>query len=145
MAFCIFLSQPLGRHVLPNSVEANIPPILYVAPQTHQMPEILTQEKTGACSSPYKESIKCMRNEAGPFAISIPISPAMPNIDNAEAVASKAREGSTATKAEMSAVTEHPVAVMFCIIGTPFEAPTTLFPSVIMSTAPDTATTASLA
>ncbi|KAF7131518.1 hypothetical protein RHSIM_Rhsim09G0047700 [Rhododendron simsii] len=59
---------------------------------------------------------------------------------SAVAVASKACNGSIATKAAMSAVTEQPVPVIFCIMATPFCAPTTRCPSVTKSTAPDIAT-----
>ncbi|MCI70950.1 hypothetical protein A2U01_0092213, partial [Trifolium medium] len=54
-----------------------------------------------------------------PLAIFIPNSPATPNTANADTVASKALLLSTATKAAISAVTEHPVAVIFCISATP--------------------------
>jgi len=46
------------------------------------------------------------------LAVAIPSSPAMPSTHSAEAVASKAPVGSTAMKATMSAVPEHPVAVI---------------------------------
>lgn len=92
----------------------------------------------------YKESIVWTRNEAGPFAIPIPISAATPKTESAEAVASKACFGSTATKAAIRAETEHPLAVILCNKGTPLAAPMILLPSVMTSTAPVTATTAPL-
>ncbi|GAA0143484.1 hypothetical protein LIER_35753 [Lithospermum erythrorhizon] len=63
------------------------------------------------------ESIKCIRREPGPLAEIIPISPATPKIDSAEVVASRGCDGSIATKAVMRAVTEQPVALIFCNIG----------------------------
>jgi hypothetical protein len=59
----------------------------------------------------------------------------------AHAAATRASEGSMATKAAIRAVTVQPVAVIFCNMGTPLLAPTTRSPSVMKSTAPDTATT----
>lgn len=80
------------------------------------------------------------RNDAGPLAVSLPISPASPNKANAKAAASKGRPGVADTKAAMREVTAHPVAVIRCIRGTPLLTLRTLLPSVTKSTAPETAT-----